>query len=265
MFKSANKREIIITQSLLIFISIIYFLPMAYVAVSSFSGGGIKNYTYLFTSDFPIIRMIFNSVFVSVMQVLLIVVVSSPAAFAFSKIRFPGRDGIFIMIMLIMSISLLSFISPLFQTMKALGWINTYAALILPAATFWMPVAILILKNYFDSIGNELMEATKIEGGSYFIIWYRVYAPLSKPAIVNVVVFAFINSWNDYLNPLLFSRTVEMKTLPMAVSALTSSIDGARPEIVFACLVIMAIPSIFIYLLFQKHLGEGMTAGAVKG
>ena len=96
-------------------------------------------------------------------------------------------------------------------------------------------------------------------------IWYSVYAPLSKPATVNVIVFAFINSWNDYLNPLLFSRTEEMRTLPMAVISLSSSIHGARPEIIFACLVIMAIPSIIIYLFFQKHLGEGMTSGAVKG
>lgn len=265
MFKSINKKEKIITQTLLIIISIIYITPLLYVVISSFSGAGIGNYTYLFTSGFPIVRMIFNSVFVSVMQVVLILLVSSPAAFSFAKIKYPGRDALYLLIMLIMSISLLSFITPLFKTMKLLGWINTYAALILPAATFWMPVAILILKNYFDSIGNELMEATKIEGGGYLTIWYKVYAPLSKPAMVNVVVFAFINSWNDYLNPLLFSRTEEMRTLPMAVISLTSSIYGARPEIVFACLVIMAIPSVIIYLLFQKHLGEGMTSGAVKG
>lgn len=265
MFKSINKKEKIITQTLLVLLSFIYITPIIYVIISSFAGAGFGNYTYLFTSGFPILRMIFNSVFISVMQVLLILAVSSPAAFSFSKIHYPFRDTLYLLIMLIMSITLLSFITPLFQTMKFLGWINTYAALILPAATFWMPVAILILKNYFDSIGNELMEATKIEGGGYFTIWYKVYAPLSKPAMVNVVVFAFINSWNDYLNPLLFSRTVDMRTLPMAVISLTSSIYGARPEIVFACLVIMAIPSIIIYLLFQRHLGEGMISGAVKG
>jgi len=265
MFKSASNKQKVITQTILVLISIMYIIPMVYVLISSFRGGGVSNYTYLFTSGFPIIRMIFNSVLVSVLQVTLIIAVSSPAAFSFSKIRFPGRDTIYLVIMLTMSISLLCFITPLFQTMKFLGWINTYAALVLPAATFWLPVAILILKNYYDSLGNELMEATKMEGGGYFTIWSKVYAPLSKPATVNVLVFAFINSWNDYLNPLLFSRTDEMRTLPMAVISLTSSIYGARPEIVFACLVIMAIPSIFIYLLFQNHLGEGMTSGAVKG
>lgn len=264
MFKSIQK-EVVITQGLLVLLSIIFITPIIYVVTSSFSGGGISNYTYLFTSGFPILRMIFNSLFIAILQIFLIIGVSSPAAFSFSKINYPGRDKLFLLIMLIMSITMLSFITPLFQTMKALGWINTYAALIFPAATFWIPVAILIQKNYFDSLGNELMEATKIEGGGYVTIWSKVYAPLSKPAIVNVVVFAFINCWNDYLNPLLFSRSEDMRTLPMAVVSLTSSIHGARPEIVFACLVIMAIPSIIIYLLFQNHLGEGMTAGSVKG
>ena len=190
MLNSVSKKESIITQSILTLISVVYLIPMVYVVYSSFKGAGASNYTYLFTSGFPILRMIFNSVLISVLQVALIVIVSSPAAFSFSKINFPGRDSIYLIIMLTMSISLLCFITPLFQTMKILGWINTYAALILPAATFWLPVAILILKNYYDSLGNELMEATKIEGGGYFTIWYKVYAPLSKPAAVNVVVFA---------------------------------------------------------------------------
>ena len=104
-----------------------------------------------------------------------------------------------------------------------------------------------------------------MEGGGFFTAWWKVYLPVSRPATVNVVVFAFINSWNDYLNPLLFSRTDDMKTLPMAVVALTNSIYGARPEVVAACLVIMAVPSVGVYLLLSNYLGEGMTAGSVKG
>ncbi|MDA3808756.1 MAG: carbohydrate ABC transporter permease [Spirochaetaceae bacterium] len=265
MFKKQSTGQKIIIQSILVFIGILYIIPLANVVISSFKGAGIGNYTYLFTSGFPIIRMIFNSIIVSVLQVGLIIIIASLSAFAFSKIRFPGRDFIYILIMLTMSISMLCFITPLFQTMKTLGWMNTYLALIFPAATFWMPVAILILKNYYDSLGMEYLEATMMEGGGFFTAWMKVYAPLSKPAAVNVIVFAFINSWNDYLNPLLFSRTEEMRTLPMAVISLTSSIYGARPEVVFACLVIMAVPSVFVYLLLQDHLGEGMTSGAVKG
>lgn len=265
MFKKMSNRAKTITQALLTFLAILYVAPLANVAVQSMKGAGASNYTYLFTSGFPIVRMIFNSFFVSIAQVILIIAVASPAAFAFSKIRFPGRDFIYMIIMLTMSISMLCFITPLYQTMKALGWMNTYAAMILPAATFWIPVGILILKNYFDTLGTELLEATMIEGGGFFIAWSKIYAPISKPATINVVVFAFINAWNDFLNPLLFARTDDMKTLPMAILSLTSSIYGARPEVVYACLVIMAIPSVLVYLLLQRHLGEGMTSGSVKG
>lgn len=265
MFKKLSAGGKVLIQLILCLLGAVYVVPLANVVVQSFGGAGIGNYSYLFTSGFPILRLIFNSVLVSLLQVGLIVAVSSPAAFSFSKIRFPGRDPVYLVIMLTMSISMLCFITPLYQTMKALGWIDTYMALVLPAATFWLPVGILILKNYYDSLGTELLEATMLEGGGFFTAWLRVYAPLAKPATVNVVVFAFINSWNDYLNPLLFARSEEMRTLPMAVVSLGASIYGARPEVVFACLVIMAVPSVLVYLLLQDQLGEGMTAGAVKG
>ena len=265
MFRNLSFGGKAVIQILLALLGLVYLVPLVNVIVQSLAGAGLSNYTYLFTSGFPIVRMIFNSFLVSILQVLVILAVASPSAFAFSKLNFPGRDAIYMAILLTMSISMLCFITPLFQTLKVLGWMNTYPALVLPAATFWIPVAILILKNYFDSLGREMLEATMMEGGGFFTAWWKVYLPVSRPATVNVVVFAFINSWNDYLNPLLFSRTDDMKTLPMAVVALTNSIYGARPEVVAACLVIMAVPSVGVYLLLSNYLGEGMTAGSVKG
>ena len=265
MFRTIGLPGKILIQTVLALLGVLYLVPLIAVVAQSLGGAGVSNYTYLFTSGFPIVRMIFNSFLVSALQVLVILAVASPAAFAFSKLNFPGRNVIYMAILLTMSISMLCFITTLFQTLKALGWMNTYLALVLPAATFWTPVAILILKNYYDSLGREMLEATQMEGGGFFTAWWRVYLPVSRPATVNVIVFAFINSWNDYLNPLLFSRTEDMKTLPMAVVSLTNSIYGARPEVVAACLVIMAVPSIAVYLLLQDYLGEGMTAGSVKG
>jgi ABC-type glycerol-3-phosphate transport system permease component len=265
MFRNLSLGGKILIQATLAVLGLCYLIPLGNVVWQSLGGAGWQNYTYLFNSGFPIVRMIFNSVIVSALQIIVIIAVASPAAFAFSKLRFPGSNVIYIGILLTMSISMLCFITPLFQTLKTLGWMNTYVALVLPAATFWLPVAILILRNYFDSLGRELLEATMMEGGGFFTAWFKVYLPISRPATINVVVFAFINSWNDYLNPLLFSRTDDMKTLPMAVVTLTNSIYGARPEVVAACLVIMAVPSVAVYLFLQDFLGDGMTAGSVKG
>jgi len=265
VFRSLSLGGQVAIQALLAALGLLYLVPLVSVVLQSLGGAGWGNYTYLFTSGFPIVRMIFNSFLVSVLQILVILAVASPAAFAFSKLRFPGRDALYTGIVLTMSISMLCFITPLFQTMKTLGWMNTYLALVLPAATFWSPVAILILKNYYDGLGTEMLEATQIEGGGFWTAWWKVYLPVSRPATVSVIVMGFINSWNDYLNPLLFSRTEDMKTLPMAVVSLTNSIYGARPEVVAACLVLMALPSVGVYLLLQDALGEGMTAGSVKG
>ncbi len=145
MFRSLSLGGKAVIQLILVLLGVLYLVPLINVVYRSFLGAGASNYVYLFTSGFPILRMILNSFLVSVLQVAVILAVASPAAFAFSKMKFPGRDAIYLAIVLTMSISMLCFITPLFQTLKALGWMNTYVAMVLPAATFWTPVAILIL------------------------------------------------------------------------------------------------------------------------
>jgi ABC-type glycerol-3-phosphate transport system permease component len=265
MVKGMSLPKAIFVELGLILLAIIYAVPLLNVAITSLSNGGFDNYRVLFSIGLPIGRMILNSVIITALQLVLIVVFSSMAAFAFSKLTFPFSKTLYTFIILTMSIPMLGLITPLFQTMKAFSLMNTYAALVLPAATFWMPVAVLIFKNYYDSLGRELMEATIIDGGGFWTCWSRVYFPIGRPATINVIVLGFMNSWNDYLNPLLFSKDMDMYTLPMAVVSLTTTIRGSRTEVVFACLVIMAIPSILVYLFLQDYLGKGMTAGSVKG
>ena len=129
MFRSLSLGGKIAIQCLLGLLGVVYLVPLINVVVMSLGGGGASNYVYLFTSGFPIVRMIFNSFLVAILQVAVILAVASPAAFAFSKMAFPGRDAIYLAIVLTMSISMLCFITPLFQTLKTLGWMNTYLAL----------------------------------------------------------------------------------------------------------------------------------------
>ena len=265
MFKRLTVVQIIIIQIILILVSLIFLIPLINVFRLSLRGGGFENYKTLFSTGMPIGRIFLNSLFVCALQIILIVSVSSIASFAFSKFRFRGKKILYTLVMLSMSIPMIACLTPLFTIMKTLSAHNTYFALTVPFATFWMPVAILIQKNYYDSIGNEMMEAAIVDGCSWFRIFKDIYFPLGTPATVNVIVFAFIAGWNDYVNPLLFSKTEEMYTLPMAIVAVTTTIRGSRPEVVYACCVIMAIPSIFVYITLQKYLGQGMTAGAVKG
>lgn len=264
MFRALSKNQMLIMQGLLSILAMFYLIPMLNVLIFSFNAGGLENYRVLFHAGMPIGRMLFNSLIVSAGQVFVIVAVSSLAAFAFSKLNFRGKNFLYLIVMLTMSIPMISLMTPLFTIMKNLRLMNTYWALILPAATLWMPVAVLIQKNYYDALSSELMEAALIDGCSWFRIFISIYFPMGLPATINVVVFAFMNAWNDYLNPLLFSKTMDMYTFPMAVVSITTTIRGSRLEVVFACLVIMAIPSILLYLALQKYLGEGMIAGGVK-
>jgi len=265
MFGNLSSKQKFIIQSVLILLSLVYVIPLFNVLLLSFRGGANENYTQLFKTGMPIGRMLFNSFLVSFLQVIFIVFISSISAFAFSKMDFKFKGILYTLVMLTMSIPLIALMTPLFTILKGLHLTNTYAALVLPAATFYMPVAILIQKNYYDALGNEMMEAALVDGSSWFGIYKNIYFPIGLPATINVVVFAFMQSWNDYLNPLLFSKTMDMYTFPMAIVSVTTTIRGSRPEVVAACLVIMAIPSIILYISLQKYLGEGMTAGAVKG
>lgn len=265
MLANISTKQKITMQVVLCVLATIYIIPLVNVLLLSFRGGAANNYSALFNAGMPIGRMLFNSFLVAGLQVALIVFVSSMSAFAFSKMDFKFKNFIYTLVLLTMSIPLISLMTPLFSILKGLKLTNTYFALVVPAATIWMPVGVLIQKNYYDSIGNELVEAARVDGCSWFKIYKDIYFPLGLPATINVIVFAFMQSWNDYLNPLLFSKTMEMYTFPMAVVSITTTIRGSRPEVVAACLVVMAIPSIVLYISLQKYLGEGMTAGAVKG
>lgn len=265
MFRSLSLVQKLAIQGILFAIGVVYFIPLLNVVLLSFNADGIGNYQALLHTGMPVGRMLFNSILVSILQVVVIVAVSSISAFAFSKMRFPGKTVLYTLVMLTMSIPMISLMTPLFTIMKTIRMMNTYVALVFPAATLWMPVAVLIQKGYYDSIGNEAVEAALVDGCPWYRIFWNIYFPMGLPATINVVVFAFMNAWNDYLNPLLFSKTMDMYTFPMAVVSITTTIRGSRPEVVAACLVVMAIPSIGLYLALQKYLGEGMTAGGVKG
>lgn len=265
MFRHLPLAQKIVIQLVLLVLGIIYATPLLNVVLLSFRGGGLDNYRRLFSLGMPLGRMVINSIFVSTLQVLLIVIIGSLAAFSFSKINFRGKNILYAVVILCMTIPMISLITPLFTILRRFDMLNTYRALVLPSATMWLPVAVIIFKNYYDGLPNELLESAVLDGCSWFNIFRHIFFPMGKPATVNVVIFAFMHAWNDFLNPLLFSRTLDMYTLPMAVNAVTTTREGSRPEIVFATLVIMAIPSLLVYIGLQKYLGEGMTAGSLKG
>ncbi len=264
--KLRNHQKILIQTALLIMI-LVWLAPLSVAAVKSLNIKGLGNYIAVLNSpQVNILRAVFNSFFVAFVTGCILTVVVSLAAFAFSKMKFAFKDLFFYALLVCLTVPFASVISPLFLTVKRFGLMNSYFALILPMAAFQAPFLLLILKNYFDTIPNDLLEAARIDGASGLRVLYNVMIPLGIPALVNIMVLSFINSWNEYFIPLLFVRQKNMYTVTLATTFFTGS-KFQTPEMVaqlYAALIMMTLPSILIYIFAQRYMQEGLTAGAVK-
>lgn len=203
-----------------------------------------------------------NSVFVTFVTVLSILVVASLASYAFSKFTFPGNRLIFYIF--VMSLMLPVPIIPLYSVVSRLGIINTFLALILPYVAGGLPMSIFLLKPFFDSIPREIEESAKMDGCSSIMIFIRIITPLSKPGLATVTIFQFMGAWNEFMLALIFIRNPKLKTIPVGLQAFFSENSTKWAEL-FAALCIATIPIIIVYAIMQKQFIEGLTAGAIKG
>ncbi len=267
MFSNLNKASKTAVFTVLTTLTIIWAYPIVHAIMESFKINGFRN--YLTVINHPAVhyfRVLFNSLFIAVCASGIVTAFASLAAYAFSKMEFRGRKFLYYSLLACLAIPAAAVMTPMFFTMKVIGLMNTYGAIILPLVAFNAPFMLLVLKNYFDTVPNSLLEAAQIDGSSSFRTFQAIMMPLGVPAIVNVSVLTFIYAWNDFLIPLLFVRKESLYTVTLATSYFTST-RGQTPEMVaqlYAALILMTIPSILIYLFSQKYLQEGLTAGAIK-
>lgn len=256
------------TYAVLIFFALIWILPLSIAVIKSLAINGLDNYAYVLGYEkINYFRVVFNSMFIAVITAVAVTVITALAAFAFSKMKFWGSRIIYGAILACLAVPVAAVTSPLFATVKNLGLLDTHFGVILPLIAFNAPMMLLMIKNYFDVIPDELLESTRIDGAGTFRIWYEFMIPLSVPMIANVLVLTFIYSWNDYLLPLLVMRSEENYTVTLAAQYFMSStyqspVDVAR---IYAVMMMLALPSILVYLFSQKYLVASITAGSVKG
>ena len=205
---------------------------------------------------------VFNSILVAVIVTVLTVIVSSMAAYAMAKLKFKGRNALYLYFLIGILVPGEATIVPLFITANGLNLIDTYAGLILPTVAGSMNLIIMI--TFFQSLPNELLEAAKIDGAGEVRIYFQIALPLAKTILATVSIFAFVGSWNNYLWPLLCTMSEELYTLPIGIPTFagTYTVDYVQP--LTACLV-AALPMIFIYILFERQIVAGITSGAIKG
>ena len=221
----------------------------------------LDSYTKVF-SRLPFLRAIFNSFFITISYTVITILSSSMAAFAFTKIKFPYADVIFKLYLASMMIPTQVTMIPLFVVMNNLGLINTYPSVILPS--LFRAFAVFMLVQQMRGIPNDYMEAAELDGASLFRIYRTVILPLSKSSIATLTVTTFMESWNDYLWPLLMLNDKNKMTLTLALNSLNGQY-GTKYNLLMAGSLISMIPIIIVYICAQKYFKEGLMAGGVKG
>lgn len=204
-----------------------------------------------------------NSLFVSIVSVILIVVVCSLAAFYIARFKFSWNHALFFIFLLGMMIPIKLGIVPLFILMRDLGLINSLWSLILMNMATGIPLSMLILTGFFKTMPYELEEAARIDGAGNLRVLWHVMLPLMRPALGTVVIINFIASWNDFFFPLIFITEKMKRTIPVGMMSLFGE-HSADWGSLFAGLTLASLPMILLFFIASKQFMEGLTAGAIK-
>ncbi|MDO4275556.1 MAG: carbohydrate ABC transporter permease [Eubacteriales bacterium] len=203
-----------------------------------------------------------NSLILGVLSTLGAVAVDSMAAYALSYLRYPGKKAVFWFIMVGMMIPVEAEIIPLYQEMVEFGLMNSYASIVLPALAG--PFGVFILKQFYDGIPRELAEAARMDGAGYFRIFANIFVPLSKSSIFALGIFLFIGSWNNFLWPFMTLTSSNKMTVPVGLP-MFNSLMGSDMVMPMAAAFLSSIPTIIVFLFFQKHIIKGITMTGIKG
>lgn len=213
-------------------------------------------------SRFPFLRTIGNSLLISVAYTLITLISASMAAFAFAKLRFRGSGAILSVYIATMMIPTQVTMIPLFVVTNRLGLIDSYASVILPS--MFKPFAVFLLVQQMKTIPNDYIDAARIDGAGLFQTYRKVALPLCIPTLATLAVTTFMESWNDYLWPLLMLTDRNKMTLPIALSTLNGQYS-TEYNVLMAGSLISMIPIIIIYIAAQKQFKSGLMAGGIKG
>ncbi len=221
----------------------------------------LRNYPKLFQHMPNFSAFFLNSVFVSLAVTVGQAFFSTLAGYAFAKLRFPGRDAIFFVLLFGLMVPFQVNLIPMYKIMDGLGWLNTYKALIIPDMLSIMNV--FLMRQFMKSIPDELFDAARIDGCGEFAVFWKVALPLALPGAATLVIFAFMNSWNSFLWPRIVTSSERLFTLPIGLTQLQLRNTINTGEIL-AGTTLVALPMIVVFLFMQRQFIEGMTAGAVK-
>ncbi len=219
------------------------------------------NYQTIWTR-IPFLRFFFNTTKLTVIITFLQLATSSFAAYAFAKLQFRGRDFLFLAYIASIAVPWQVYMVPQFIMMRQLGLVNTHMALILLQA--FSAFGVFLLRQFFVSIPDEILDAARIDGMSEYGIYFRIMLPLSKPALATLTIFTAVFVWNDFMGPLIYLNSQNLKTIQLGLRLFIQQYSADYALIMAAALVSL-IPVVVLFLLFQRFFVEGIGTTGLKG
>ena len=260
---------------ILIMLAIFFLFPLYWIVTGSFKSAidinakvpvwfpmnpTMGNYDKLFAK--PAFLWLFNIVFISAMAMILTCITAALAGYALGKKRFYGRTILFTIIICAMALPKQVIVIPLAQEMKLLHMSDTLWAVILP--TVGWPFGVFLMKQFSESIPNEILEAARVDGAGELKTFFSVVFPMIKPGIGALAIFTFVNTWNDYFLQLVMLTSEEKWTLPLAIANMQGEMSSDF-GLIMAGAALASIPIIVVFIAFQKYFTQGIAMGAVKG
>lgn len=256
----------VVTQLVCILVLAVIVFPLGLMVDKSLDVNGLDNYKKVF-EYFHLLPNVLTSVIVVGGTLLIVAVVVSMAAFAFSKLHFPCKRGMYYLLLTGMMIPTSALIFPLYQIVRGLHLNNTGWSLVFPYATASACFNLMVLTNYYNALPDELIDAARIDGAGKWKTFCTIMLPIAKPGLVFVLIQTFLTSWNELQMALIFINDTSKQPLSVVPLRFAQTTTGAGFTInnLFAACIICLVPIAVFYIFASRQLMEGLTAGAVKG
>lgn len=266
--------------AILLLVSVPFVVPIAWMFLNSFKTGAeifsnpfqiefaklsLDNFREVF-AKYPFAHQYLNSLYILAIVIPITTLLSALAGYAFARLRFWGRDVLFILTLGAMMIPSELTAVPQFVLFKNLGAINTHLPVILlQIFSATGALAVFLMRQHFITLPKELEEAGRVDGLSHWGVYWYIMLPLSRPALVTVAIFAMLNSWNDYFNPLIYLNSEPKLTLPLALQRFTDPLGGVFWNLTLAGSTLVAIPILLLFLLAQRQFVASLASSGMKG
>lgn len=263
---------------LMVVLSVIFLIPLVWIISTSLKTQGqvfayppiwipkpIMWSNYVEALDrAPLLRWLGNTAIITAFAITGNVLTSSMVAFGFARLRFPGRDALFILLLSTMMLPQIVTLIPRFVLFKSLGWLDTFLPMIVPPFFGGGPFNIFLVRQFYRTIPQDFDDAARIDGASNWQIWLLLLLPLSKPVLTAIAIFSFVFHWNDFLNPLIFLFSEDMKTLSLGLRAFINPSDASW-HISMAASMFLVVPIMVLFFIGQRYFIRGVVMTGLKG